>query len=58
LVVSVVLFVFFIRVERKTTVMPIIPLRMLQGAMPIATQIANLCAGMSMYGVSLNLCYI
>ncbi|KAM0259726.1 hypothetical protein ACHAQJ_003160 [Trichoderma viride] len=50
LVISVVLFAAFIRVEGKTTAMPIIPLRMLQGAMPIATQVANICAGMSMYG--------
>ncbi|UKZ83775.1 hypothetical protein TrVFT333_011588 [Trichoderma virens FT-333] len=48
--ISLVLFTVFIRVEGKTTAMPIIPLRMLQGAMPIATQIANICAGMSMYG--------
>lgn len=48
--ISVVLFVVFIRIEGKTTALPIIPLRMLQGAMPIATQIANICAGMSTYG--------
>lgn len=48
---SVVLFAAFVRVEGNTTAMPIIPLRMLQGTMPIATQVANLCAGMSMYGV-------
>ncbi|KAH8120961.1 hypothetical protein FP744_10000918 [Trichoderma asperellum] len=50
LAISVVLFAVFIRVEGNTTAMPIIPLRMLQGTMPIATQVANLCAGMSMYG--------
>ncbi|KAL7787597.1 major facilitator superfamily domain-containing protein [Trichoderma afarasin] len=48
--ISVVLFAAFITVEGKTTALPIIPLRMLQGAMPIATQIANICAGMSTYG--------
>ncbi|KAF3066792.1 hypothetical protein CFAM422_009012 [Trichoderma lentiforme] len=48
--ISVVLFVAFVAVEGKTTALPIIPLRMLQGAMPIATQIANICAGMSTYG--------
>ncbi|PNP56083.1 hypothetical protein THARTR1_03608 [Trichoderma harzianum] len=50
LLTSVVLFAIFIRIEGKTTALPIIPLRMLQGAMPIATQIANICAGMSTYG--------
>ncbi|KAL7955908.1 major facilitator superfamily domain-containing protein [Trichoderma compactum] len=50
LLASVVLFAIFIRIEGKTTALPIIPLRMLQGAMPIATQIANICAGMSTYG--------
>lgn len=57
LAMSVVLFAVFVRVEGKTTAMPIIPLRMLQGTMPIATQVANLCAGMSMYGVSLHPSY-
>lgn len=51
---SVVLFAVFVRVEGKTTAMPMIPLRMLQGAMPIATQVANICAGMSTYGVCLH----
>ncbi|KAL7929798.1 major facilitator superfamily domain-containing protein [Trichoderma chlorosporum] len=50
LLISLVLFVVFFRVEGKTTAMPIIPLRLFQGAMPIATQIANICAGMSTYG--------
>jgi MFS family permease len=57
LAMSVVLFAVFIRVEGNTTAMPIIPLRMLQGTMPIATQVANLCAGMSMYGVSFQSSY-
>ncbi|KAL7795086.1 major facilitator superfamily domain-containing protein [Trichoderma ceciliae] len=47
---SLVLFAIFIRVEAKTTAMPIIPLRMLRGAMPIATQMANISAGVSTYG--------
>lgn len=51
LLMSLALFAVFVRVEGRTTAMPIIPLRMLQGAMPIATQIANLCSGMSTYGV-------
>ncbi|KAL7907896.1 major facilitator superfamily domain-containing protein [Trichoderma velutinum] len=50
LLTSVVLFAIFIRIEGKTTALPIIPLRMLQGAMPLATQTANICAGMSTYG--------
>ncbi|KAL6851782.1 major facilitator superfamily domain-containing protein [Trichoderma novae-zelandiae] len=50
LVMSLVLFGVFVRVEGRTAAMPMIPLRMLQGAMPVATQIANVCAGMSSYG--------
>ncbi|KAH6603296.1 hypothetical protein Trco_008071 [Trichoderma cornu-damae] len=48
--ISVVLFAVFARVEGKTTAMPIIPPRMLRGAMPVVTQIANICSGMSTYG--------
>ncbi|RFU77661.1 hypothetical protein TARUN_4569 [Trichoderma arundinaceum] len=58
LALSVVLFVIFIRVEKRTTAMPIIPLRMFQGAMPLATQIANICAGMSTYGVAQQYIFI
>lgn len=52
LATSVALFALFVRVEERTAAMPIIPLRMLRGRMPVATQIANICAGMSSYGVS------
>ncbi|KAL6879790.1 MFS general substrate transporter [Trichoderma longibrachiatum] len=50
LATSVALFALFVRVEERTAAMPIIPLRMLRGRMPVATQIANICAGMSSYG--------
>ncbi|ETR99530.1 MFS general substrate transporter [Trichoderma reesei RUT C-30] len=50
LATSVVLFAVFVRVEERTAAMPIIPLRMLRGRMPVATQVANVCAGMSSYG--------
>ena len=52
LVGSTVLFALFLFVEAKTSATPIIPLRMLRGRLPIATQIANVCAGLSAYGVS------
>jgi MFS family permease len=51
LVGSVLLFALFLRVEATTTAIPVIPLRMLKGRLPIATQIANVCAGMAAYGV-------
>jgi len=47
---SVVLLALFMVVEARTTAIPIIPLRMLRGKLPIATQIANVCAGLSAYG--------
>jgi hypothetical protein len=49
---SIVLLAAFLVIETKTTAMPIIPLRMLKGRLPIATQISNVCAGMAAYGVS------
>lgn len=51
LVGSTVLFAAFYLIEAKTTAMPIIPLRMLKGRLPIATQISNVCAGLAAYGV-------
>lgn len=48
---SVVLFGLFFFIEARTTAVPIIPLRMLKGTLPIATQISNVCAGMAAYGV-------
>ncbi|KFH41987.1 putative transporter-like protein [Hapsidospora chrysogenum ATCC 11550] len=47
---SVILLALFLVVEATTTAIPIIPLRMLRGRLPIATQIANVCAGLSAYG--------
>ncbi|KAH6956979.1 multidrug resistance protein fnx1 [Fusarium avenaceum] len=50
LVGSVGLFALFLLVEAKTSAIPVIPLRLLQGRLPIATQCANVCAGMAAYG--------
>ncbi|VUC27165.1 unnamed protein product [Clonostachys rosea] len=50
LVGSIVLFSIFFFIEGRTTAIPIIPLRMLKGRLPVATQIANICAGLSAYG--------
>lgn len=52
LIGSVFLFGLFLVVEEKTSAIPVIPLRLLQGRLPIATQCANVCAGMAAYGVS------
>ncbi|KAI4859488.1 MFS general substrate transporter [Hypoxylon rubiginosum] len=49
LVGSVLLLCLFLRVEAKTTAIPVIPLRMLKGRLPIFTQLANVCAGLSAY---------
>ncbi|KAI2609976.1 major facilitator superfamily domain-containing protein [Hypoxylon fragiforme] len=49
LVGSVVLLGLFLLVEAKTTAIPIIPLRMLRGRLPVFTQLANVCAGLSAY---------
>ncbi|KAH6887964.1 major facilitator superfamily-domain-containing protein [Thelonectria olida] len=50
LVGSVALFALFLVVEAKTAAIPVIPLRLLHGRLPIATQVANVCAGMAAYG--------
>ncbi|KAG4258554.1 hypothetical protein FPRO04_06077 [Fusarium proliferatum] len=50
LIGSVFLFGLFLVVEEKTSAIPVIPLRLLQGRLPIATQCANVCAGMAAYG--------
>ena len=47
---SFVLLGLFLVVEARTTAIPIIPLRMLRGRLPLATQAANVCAGMAAYG--------
>ena len=51
LIGSVVLLAIFVAIESRTTAIPIIPLRMLKGRLPIATQISNVCAGVAAYGV-------
>jgi MFS family permease len=52
---SVVLLGVFLVVEAKTSAIPVIPLRMLKGLLPVSTQIANICVGMAAYAVSLLL---
>ncbi|KAM6535250.1 hypothetical protein FALCPG4_004829 [Fusarium falciforme] len=47
---SIALFASFLLVEARTSAIPVIPLRLLQGRLPIATQAANVCAGMAAYG--------
>ena len=54
LVISVVLFALFFWVEANTSAIPVIPLRLLKGRLPVATQLTNLCAGMAAYGVSVT----
>lgn len=51
LVTSVVLLGGFLVVEAKTSAVPVIPLRMLRGCLPVATQIANVGVGMAAYAV-------
>ena len=51
LVGSFVLFGLFLLVEARTRAMPMIPLRMLRGRLPVATQITNICVGLSAYAV-------
>ncbi|KAI1410423.1 MFS general substrate transporter [Hypoxylon sp. FL1857] len=46
---SVVLFGLFLWIEAKTTAIPVIPLRMLKGRLPVFIQAANVCAGISAY---------
>lgn len=54
LVGSVVLLGAFLGIEKTTTAMPVLPLRMLHGLRPLATQIANFCVGLSAYAVSIS----
>ncbi|KAI0844622.1 MFS general substrate transporter [Daldinia vernicosa] len=49
LIGSVVLFGIFFWVEGNTTAIPVIPLRMLRGRLPILIQLSNVCAGLSAY---------
>ncbi|KAK6956624.1 hypothetical protein Daesc_001903 [Daldinia eschscholtzii] len=53
LVGSIVLFGVFFWVEGTTTAIPVIPLRMLRGRLPIFIQLANVCAGLSAYAIVL-----
>ncbi|KAK8055951.1 major facilitator superfamily transporter [Apiospora rasikravindrae] len=46
---SLVLFALFIRVEKRTEAIPMIPLRMLNARLPILIQISNVCAGASAF---------
>lgn len=57
LVSSVVFLAAFVAVEAKTTAVPIFPLKMLQGILPVSTQIANVCVGMAAYAVSVAQAY-
>ncbi|KPM37905.1 putative transporter [Neonectria ditissima] len=50
LVGSLGLFALFLFVEARTTAIPVIPLRLLRGRLPIATQVTNVCAGVAAYG--------
>ncbi|OQD70369.1 hypothetical protein PENDEC_c024G00003 [Penicillium decumbens] len=49
LVASVLLLAAFVVVEAQTTAVPLIPLKMLHGLLPVSTQIANVCVGMAAY---------
>lgn len=55
LVGSVVLLAAFLVVEATTGAMPVLPLRLLRGVKPLATQLANVCVGMAAYAVSIPL---
>lgn len=52
LIASVVFLAAFITVEARTTAVPLIPLKMLHGLLPVSTQIANVCVGMAAYAAS------
>ncbi|KAK0652719.1 major facilitator superfamily domain-containing protein [Cercophora newfieldiana] len=49
LVGSFGLFAVFLVVEARTRAIPIIPLRLLRGKLPILVQLANVCVGLSAY---------
>jgi len=49
---SVVLLGIFVIVETNTPAIPIVPMEMLRGRLPIAVQITNVFAGMAGYAVS------
>lgn len=58
LIGSVILLALFLWTEAKTSAVPIIPLRLLQGTVPICIQVANLCVGMGAYAVSMRLLFV
>ncbi|OHE97931.1 major facilitator superfamily transporter [Colletotrichum orchidophilum] len=49
LVGSVLLLALFVLIEARTKAIPVIPLRMLRGKLPVLTQISNVCAGLAAY---------
>ncbi|TPX07911.1 uncharacterized protein E0L32_010366 [Thyridium curvatum] len=49
LVGSVLLLGLFLWIEATTSARPMIPLRLLRGRLPVATQTANVCVGLSAY---------
>ncbi|KAF5619342.1 multidrug resistance protein fnx1 [Fusarium sp. NRRL 52700] len=53
LIGSVFLFGLFLFIDETMSAIPVIPLRLLQGRLPTATQCANVCPGMAAYGVVL-----
>jgi MFS family permease len=59
---SVILLLWFVRIEATTKAIPMIPLRMLRGWQPTAVQLTNVFSGMAAYGVSafhlLNPCVV
>ncbi|KAM7204661.1 major facilitator superfamily domain containing protein [Naviculisporaceae sp. PSN 640] len=55
LVGKFVLFGLFWLVEARTKAIPMIPLRMLRGRLPVATQFTNICVGLSAYAYLFNL---
>ena len=52
LVGSFALFAVFLLVEARTRAIPIIPLRLLRGRLPVLVEFANICVGLSAYAVS------
>lgn len=54
LIGSVILLALFLSIESRTKAAPVIPLRMLRGSLPVLTEIANVCAGLAAYAVSLT----
>ncbi|CRK42917.1 hypothetical protein BN1708_008911 [Verticillium longisporum] len=49
LVGSALLLALFFLVESRTRAIPVIPLRMLKGRLPVLTQLSNVCAGFAAY---------